>query len=46
VALDLPPKERNLLAWPVDNELTYWTLMEQLSKAEREIRNKKGSGSP
>jgi esterase/lipase superfamily enzyme len=42
VALDLPPKERNLLAWPVDNELTYWTLIEQLVNTEREIKNKKG----
>ena len=32
VSQDLPPKERNLLAWPVENELNYWTLMEQQVK--------------
>ncbi len=28
VALHLPPKERDLLPWPIDNELNYWTLIE------------------
>ncbi len=26
LAFDLPPEERKLLPWPVDNDLTYWTL--------------------
>jgi esterase/lipase superfamily enzyme len=42
VSLDLPPKERNLLAWPVENELSYWTLIEQLVKAEDNTENEKG----
>jgi esterase/lipase superfamily enzyme len=29
VSKNLSPKERNLLAWPVEHELTYWTLIEQ-----------------
>lgn len=33
-ALNLSPKERNLLAWPVENELNYWTMAEQQLKSD------------
>ncbi len=35
VVLDLAPKDRNLLAWPVDNELNYWTLGEEQLKTQK-----------
>lgn len=42
VSQHLPPKERNLVAWPVENELNYWTLMEQQVKTIGKTKSEKG----